>query len=613
MWCSWGRWGLRGLRGVTPSRAAVGALHYDIRSSYIPFDTIVNERRSQAKKSLLVQVNSEKSFPELHSYCSQFGTVLGVHHYTTSNSHHFMLVEFSTEENVSNLLASTTFIQDSDVIPVQSKFLWFRPQNNELRSNIRNIINFSETNDVNKLHVKNACVIPAENLILRNLLQANSISEQIQMLYDMTCLKDLGTRLRYVTARQVESALNGLFPNATVCPFGSSVNGFGKMGCDLDLVVKFTSEDLANNLRSRLVFHTKKSTLTGRTQQQRYMEIISDMIQFFLPGCSHVRKILQARIPIIKFNQDYAGLDCDLSISSTSGLYMSELLYLYGNIDSRVRPLVFTIRKWAKHVALTNASPGKWITNFPLTLMVLFFLQNATDGAILPSFNYLRKHAGESDMRLTDDRVNCSFLRDIKDMKFISQNDSDLKELLHQFFEFYCSFDFSTQALSINEGRAIKKPDYAALYIINPLQINLNVSKNVSYEECERMKIEFRNAAWYLESVSETGNEKESWGLGVLLKEKSSSLKNKFVDYHRIVQVKDLFMNEKKELNDGDKFEKDIHKNKVNNNQIHDDVIEQIDSEISLKTVQNVNIDTEQSQFLSSENVQTRGRKVKRR
>lgn len=114
-----------------------------------------------------------------------------------------MLVEFSTEENVSNLLASTSFIQDSDVIPVQSKFLWFRPQKNDIRSNLKNIINFSETNTVNKLHVKNGCEIPAENVILRNVLQANNISEQIQILYELTCLNDLGTRLRYVTARQV--------------------------------------------------------------------------------------------------------------------------------------------------------------------------------------------------------------------------------------------------------------------------------------------------------------------------------------------------------------------------------------------------------------------------
>lgn len=35
-----------------------------------------------------------------------------------------------------------------------------------------------------------------------------------------------------------------------------------------------------------------------------------------------------------------------------SGFYMSELLYLYGELDRRVRPLVFTVRRWAKDQGL---------------------------------------------------------------------------------------------------------------------------------------------------------------------------------------------------------------------------------------------------------------------
>lgn len=46
------------------------------------------------------------------------------------------------------------------------------------------------------------------------------------------------------------------------------------------------------------------------------MEVIGDIIQVFMPGCSQVRRILQARIPIIKFNHDYAGVECDLSMGS---------------------------------------------------------------------------------------------------------------------------------------------------------------------------------------------------------------------------------------------------------------------------------------------------------
>jgi len=55
---------------------------------------------------------------------------------------------------------------------------------------------------------------------------------------------------------------------------------------------------------------------------------------------------------------------------------MSELLYLYGEMDHRVRPLVFTIRRWAKDQGLIqDLRPTPSFTNFSVTLLVLFFLQ----------------------------------------------------------------------------------------------------------------------------------------------------------------------------------------------------------------------------------------------
>jgi len=71
---------------------------------------------------------------------------------------------------------------------------------------------------------------------------------------------------------------------------------------------------------------------------------------------------------------------------------MSELLNFYGEIDCRVRPLVMVIRKWAKSQQITSDSPGPWITNFPLSLLVLFYLQQKN---ILPSLTTLRSSASK--------------------------------------------------------------------------------------------------------------------------------------------------------------------------------------------------------------------------
>lgn len=74
---------------------------------------------------------------------------------------------------------------------------------------------------------------------------------------------------------------------------------------------------------------------------------------------------------------------------------MSDLLHIMGSLDYRVRPLIFTIRKWASEAGLTNSSPGRWITNFSLTLLVIAFLQKPFNSPpILPTLNKLVKLAG---------------------------------------------------------------------------------------------------------------------------------------------------------------------------------------------------------------------------
>lgn len=66
----------------------------------------------------------------------------------------------------------------------------------------------------------------------------------MQTLYSLTALNDIGTRLRFLTALQIEKMISGMFPYAVAYPFGSSVNGYGKMGCDLDLVLRLSEKGL---------------------------------------------------------------------------------------------------------------------------------------------------------------------------------------------------------------------------------------------------------------------------------------------------------------------------------------------------------------------------------
>ncbi|KAH8419827.1 hypothetical protein KR009_003082 [Drosophila setifemur] len=520
------------------------------------YEEFIGNQQKQAQRSIVVQVSSEKSYPELYNYCSRFGSILGAHHYCVRQDEalHYVLLEYSTPGEAAAAIDSGVSNGELSGVPVRSPFLWFRAA-----AGRKSGPKLAAGGAPPSLQSLDGNRLIEQSQLLGLLLGAKDIEEQVVLLHEHTRLNELGVRLRFLSALQVQQAIAGMFPTAQAQPFGSSVNGFGKMGCDLDLILRFDNDTGAGKKGpletgtepSRLVFHTKENMSNGRSQTQRHMECFGDMLHLFLPGICHVRRILQARVPIIKYHHEHLDLEVDLSMSNLTGFYMSELLYMFGEMDPRVRPLTFSIRRWAQSCGLTNPSPGRWISNFSLTCLVMFFLQQLRQ-PILPTIGALAKAAEPGDARVTEDGINCTFARDVERFRFTSRNQSSLSELLLQFFEFYSQFDFHNRAISLNEGRALSKPDHSAMYIVNPLEQLLNVSKNVSLEECERLRIEVRNAAWVLESEVENASmsteadaERQdllAWGLLNLFKhpEKPVIRPNMFFK-PRMVEVSDLF------------------------------------------------------------------------
>ncbi|KAK7794408.1 hypothetical protein R5R35_010389 [Gryllus longicercus] len=495
-------------------------------SGFSSFEEMIETRRSEARKSIVVQVHSEQSCPELYSYCCQFGTVKSMHHYTLPGPSHYVIVEFGKEEDVYNVLHNSGHLDTNQIVPVRSPFLWFRIGRGKMKMETPlSKIPLLEIDGNNS---------PSNDDLYSWLHAAESVSDQMRILHEETSLTSLGSRLRFLTALQIEQALSGPFPRIKAYPFGSTVNSFGKMNCDLDLVLELDKEEASSDCR--LIFHAKNSLTNGRTQVQRHMETIGDICQLFLPGCANVRRILQARVPIVKYRQELTGVECDLSMTNMSAVYMSELLFVLGSVDKRVRPLVQAVRTWARDVGLTNPTPGRWITNFSLTLLVLFYLQQSLPHPVIPTFNKLISMASAADKIITTEGVNCTFVRDLKAVKKYMdrqpKNTELLEDLLLKFFEYYCTFDFGSHAISLATGTPIPKPEHAALYIVNPLERGLNVSKNVSLEELERLRIEFRNAAWALEAyIKQPTGGGELWGLVAICQAPKLQAKGKNVFY----------------------------------------------------------------------------------
>ncbi|KYN09461.1 Poly(A) RNA polymerase, mitochondrial [Trachymyrmex cornetzi] len=462
-------------------------------------ETEIVKRRNQACRSLLIQVFSSKSYNDLHNYCLQFGDISSMHHYHINNQQNYILVEFKDIMSIKDIMSSASFTK-GDSTPVKSSILWFR----------KGQITTSQKNNQKKvsLFVENGCTSPTEKETAKLLYNAKSISGQIIILYEMIKLTDLEARLRFHTAHHLEQYFSKLFENMKVLPFGSSINGFGRKRCDLDLVL--------HNATSRLVFHSKFMHNSDRHETKEFLGILANTMQYFIPGILSVRRILEARVPIIKFCYNYTQTECDLSATNMTAIYMTELLNLYGEMDWRIRPLVIAIRAWAKSQELTSDVPGQWITNFPITLLVLFFLQQKK---ILPSLKILKFYSTRDDVRYAENGIDCTFLRDINklppDYKYRINQDS-LETLLFDFFEYYSTFDFQTYGICIREGVQIRKPSRSALHITNPLETTLNVSKNVSLYELNRIISKLHDAIYVLETTDKFEN--NSWGIMTLLK-----------------------------------------------------------------------------------------------
>lgn len=107
-------------------------------------------------------------------------------------------------------------------------------------------------------------------------------------------------------------------------------------------------------------------------------------------------------------------------------------------------------------------------------------------------------------MRIADTTVDCTFLRDIKKWPSSTCSSLSLEELLFDFFCFYSEFDFASLAISLRDGKSINKPhsNHAGLYICNPLETSLMVSKNVSVTETLSLSSNLRRTASLMDGGS---------------------------------------------------------------------------------------------------------------
>lgn len=268
------------------------------------FQNIVKERQLQAKRSVFIESPGDvNSVNELTAYCSKFGKIRNIFLNEVEPKSYF-LVEFYNS-NVPNEIIRSAHHSGSNLIDgkirARGRFLSFNPKNETpARQRQQNIV-----------REKN---VMEQEQILKAMRTEKSIDDQITALYNVNKLSDLSSRLRFLSALQIEEAISGIFHEAQVLPFGSSINGFGRMQSDLDMVlISFGNRTSKSQFDSMVL--GKPNDVTRLTIRNNLF-VLSGIAKHWLQGVEEVTPVLNARVPIIKYVHTLTQLDCDLSMGN---------------------------------------------------------------------------------------------------------------------------------------------------------------------------------------------------------------------------------------------------------------------------------------------------------
>lgn len=271
------------------------------------FKDMTERRQSEALRSVILEVDSKDVCGRVYHHCKQFGDISNAFLYTLHDERNLMLVEYKNVDSIKETFKCSGFQSNAVHWP------------NRVLTVCNTKLNPSLSNDA-PIQVDNA-VAPKIANILRN---AETFDEQVDLLYEHTCLTDLSIRLKYVTALQTQTIINEfldeIFPNAKVYPFGSTVNGFGKMGCDLDMALRF--DDVLHrsneNDGSPLEFQGNKfeNAEEIKKKEGRQVKCIASLIEYFVPRVNGVSAFHGARVPIVRYFDENIHSSVDLSVNN---------------------------------------------------------------------------------------------------------------------------------------------------------------------------------------------------------------------------------------------------------------------------------------------------------
>ncbi|KAG6590702.1 Poly(A) polymerase [Phytophthora cinnamomi] len=287
--------------------------------------------------------------------------------------------------------------------------------------------------------------------------------------------------------RRVQQLLKQQWPTCRVLPFGSSESGLGFGGCDVDLGIYFEDVDV---------------DAQGQFSPQERVELLATACER-LAGAFQVQEFVRhARVPVIKLWDPKRQVACDVCIGGVNALLNTALLKYYGQVDPRVRPLVFAVKYWAKQRGINDSVNGT-LSSYGYTLLLVFYLQSHYADMQLPAVHTVFQNLqSQTKISVLLERLQSTPAMELPSTFGTSEMNS-VGALLAGFFDFYAHrFNMEDEVVSIRMGRALSKttkwshPVSWRLSIEDPFELAHDVGRVIFHRKGQELiRSEFKRAS----------------------------------------------------------------------------------------------------------------------
>lgn len=357
------------------------------------------------------------------------------------------------------------------------------------------------------------------------LRRCTSVQEQLEKMYNALCLTSEDFENRMEVCKTVENVLKPFFPKCNVHLVGSSVNGLGMKGCDVDM--SFVSDDDALDQVSSSEYALVPSIEDVKSGQfplknlcclptKVQLLFIKNVLDKHCPECVNVEYVA-GRCRIISFLYEKHNLKCDLSFNTRSALYSTKLFHLYGQLDKRVPLLLTFFKYWTKRCRLVGG-PVRFKT-YAFCLLMIYFLQTRTP-PVIPNVEHL---FSKTDFLMSDAPWDYGASPDVGKFE-PSRNTQSAEDLLREFFFFYAFFDFYKAICPLSATCVDQKLltfreeqegglNHNVICIEDPLDVSWNVTCHLQFKVAKSFMENLVAVCKLYQSEALFPSHSDNWGL----------------------------------------------------------------------------------------------------